>query len=145
MNITTRACIALLILVLFSFFKSCQEVQYGIWGKKTTATVTTVVRNRGKYGRELSTFSATYAAPSDTDEPVIGQYVIDEDEVANNPPGMQVPIVYVHSNGMTYSRHAHDRHLIWIIISVLALTGLVVAGWLAWQQAGVDVANSKRR
>jgi|GEM_PF-3779481 len=145
MNFSTRAFLVLVIVVLLSFFKSCQEVQYGIWGKKTTATVTTVVSNRGKYGRELSSFSATYTAPSDTDEAVIGQYVIDEEDVATNPPGMQVPIVYVHSNGMIYSRHAQDRNVIWIIISLLALAGLGLTGWLAWKQAGVDVANSIRR
>jgi hypothetical protein len=134
------------VIFLLSCFKSCKEVNYAIWGKKTEAVVTSIPRNTGKYGRKLNSFTVTYSAHVEDSEDgsFVGGYIVNEEGKEQFSVGDRIPIVYVKSNGMYYSRYAKESNVIYIVITLGFFVAFVVMGIQMWKQAGEDVAAAKR-
>ena len=144
MNI--RIFVILIGLFLLSCFKSCQEVNYALWGKKTDAVITSIPRNTGKYGRPLNTFTVTYAAtvPDAEDGRIIGGYIVDENEKNNFNVNDTINIVYVKSLGRYNSRYVKDSNTWYILITVAFFSAFAFIGYRLWKQADEDVKYSKK-
>ena len=145
MNIRVIGILALLFLL--SCFKSCQEANYALWGKNAEAVITSIPRNIGKYGRELNTFTVTYATsvPDAEDGRIVGGYVINESDLDKYKVNDTIKITYVKYNGRYHSRFVNESNVVYIYITLAFLAAMAVMGMMLWKQAGDDVAMARRK
>jgi len=141
-----RLLVAVGILLILSLFKSCQEINYAVWGAEKEAHISMITKKTGKYGRDLGTFGLTFTtpAPKTGNGQIIGGFTVSADELANYRVGDPVQIIYYESNGRYYSRSVDESNMIWILITVVFLIIGAVWSWKVWQQLKIDVAQSKR-